>query len=506
MSVNAALPLYHCDAVRQLDSATINHHDIPGIVLMKRAGLACLRALAEQWPKTNKVLIFCGSGNNGGDGYILAGLAKDKGLDVRVIALADPLKLKGDAARAYQFAVQANVDVQLFSENLSLDVTEGLVVVDALLGIGFKTPLKPAYLEAIEWMNRQLCSVLSVDIPSGLNGDTGSVCELSVRADVTVTFIGRKLGLFTGQGPSVSGQVIYEDLGVPTQVHDEVRPLAKAVHLQASAYMEPRARSAFKNQFGHVMVVGGDLGTGGAAMLSAEASARCGAGLVSLTTQPAHVSAALARLPELMVLGVPSGQELEPHLDKPSVIAIGPGLGSSPWSEQLLQLVLKKVDAGIPAVIDADALNLIARRKLALPSSGGNWVLTPHSGEAARLLSSESRTWRSSDVEADRPAAIKAIQQKYGGVVILKGAGSLVYDGESLFVITDGNPGMATGGCGDVLTGVIAALLAQGLSPANAALLGASLHAQAGDTAAQSGERGLMAGDLIAPLRSLVNV
>jgi ADP-dependent NAD(P)H-hydrate dehydratase / NAD(P)H-hydrate epimerase len=265
--------------------------------------------------------------------------------------------------------------------------------------------------------------------------------------------------------------------------------------------LKPRAIDAHKGHFGHVMVIGGDTGFGGAALMAAEAAARTGAGLVSLATRPEHIVASLTRRPEVMVHGVVSGQELEPLLSRPSVLVVGPGLGRSPWSEQMLQQALK---THLPLVLDADALNIVAEGKLFTKNSvQHHWVFTPHPGEAARLLGKTT-----SDVQADRIAAITELSQQYRATVILKGAGSLVFacdDEKNLGRVTDGNPGMATGGMGDVLSGILGGLIAQGLTINDAARLGAVLHARAADMAVKEmGQRGLLATDLFPYLCKLL--
>ena len=264
------------------------------------------------------------------------------------------------------------------------------------------------------------------------------------------------------------------------------------------AFLPPRERIAHKGMFGHVLVIGGDKGMGGAVALAAEAAARTGAGLTSAATQPAHVAAILARRPEIMVTGVTSGQELEPLLARPSLLVVGPGLGRSAWSEQMLQ---QATLCGLPLVLDADGLNMLAAGRVVRESKRDNWILTPHPAEAARLLGITT-----ADIQQDRVAAVQTLQQRYGGVIVLKGAGTLMcgVDG-TVSICMGGNPGMASGGMGDVLSGIIGSLLAQGLELLDAAKLGVCLHAEAADIAAKQGERGLLASDLLAQLQPLVN-
>ncbi len=492
------IAVYTAAQVRELDRIAIEEQGIPGIVLMKRAGRAALDALLECWPQPEKITVFCGAGNNGGDGYVVAALASEKSLPVSVVYLSDPQKLRGDARRAWAYAEAEGVPMVPFTREMS---PAGGVVVDAMLGTGLAGDVRPHYAEAIEWINASSLPVVAVDIPSGLCSDTGVVLGAAVTADLTMSFIGRKRGLFTGAGPAFAGEVMFDDLGVPEAVYDGINPDAEILNLESQlGALAPRRADAHKGLFGHVMIIGGDRGFGGAAAMAAEAALRCGAGLVSVATRAEHVAPILARTPEAMVVGVASGQELEPLLERPSVLVVGPGLGRSPWSEQMLQ---KAARSGKPLVVDADALNILAEGRVAADVDMGNWVLTPHPGEAARLLATTSGT-----VQADRFGSLDRLWQKYRCALLLKGAGTLTCGTGSLPVgiCIEGNPGMASGGMGDVLSGVIGALMAQGLPPTAAIRLGVCLHASAADRAVeQSGQRGLRATDLMPWLHSLVN-
>lgn len=512
---NIANRLYTAKSVRELDRRTIENEGIAGILLMKRAGRAAFEALLERWPEPKKITVFCGGGNNGGDGYIIAGLAQQSLIPVEIVQLADGQKLTGDAHLAWAFARGAGVIMTPW-DNYGVGGPEvggpgqsGGIFVDALLGTGITGEVRSVYQQAIEYINRAGVPVVSADIPSGLCSDTGSVRGVAVQANVTVTFIGIKVGLLTGRGPALAGEVLFRDLAVPEHVYEssteQAMPVA-AERLELESLLEAfpaRARDAHKGHFGHVMVIGGDKGYGGAVAMAAEAALRVGAGLVSVATRPEHVAALLARRPELMVKGVASGQELEPHLDGPTVLVVGPGLGRSPWSEQMLQ---KAIASGLPMVVDADALNILSEGRVGAQADSCHWVLTPHPGEAARLLAC-----RNSDIQRDRLQACRDIAQKYSATVLLKGAGTLIAGSavgleQPLWLCPYGNPGMASGGMGDVLAGIIGGLLAQGLSDSLATCLGACLHAVAADQVVDlHGEKGLLASDLFAPLRLLVN-
>ncbi|MDM3871558.1 NAD(P)H-hydrate dehydratase [Porticoccus sp. W117] len=488
--------LYRPSQVRELDRVAIEERGIPGFELMQRAGRAAFELLLECWPKPEKLHVFCGSGNNAGDGYVIAALAVRQGLPVQVIYLGDPQKLTGDAQLAYGHAIAAGVPCQPFGEDNSLQTG---VVVDALLGSGLHGSVREPFGKAIRQINSSQLPVLAVDIPSGLCGDSGAELGLAVQADATVSFIGHKRGLFTGRGPALCGEVFFDSLDVPADIYQSQQPVAQLLEYdRLRQQFPPRRRDAHKGDFGHLMVIGGDSGMGGAVMLAAEAALRCGAGLVSVATRPEHVPALLARRPEVMALGVNSGQELVQHLAKPTVLVIGPGLGQSPWSQQLLQAAL---GCDLPMLLDADALNLLAQGPLSFSSHNNDRVITPHPGEAARLLGVETAA-----LQKDRFSAAQQLVNQTGAVTVLKGAGTLVCDGENTTICTAGNPGMASGGMGDVLSGVIGALLAQGLAPMDAAQLSVYLHAAAADKVAeQQGELGMIASDLFQPLRDLFN-
>jgi NAD(P)H-hydrate epimerase len=341
---------------------------------------------------------------------------------------------------------------------------------------------------------------MAVDIPSGLNPDSGHIAEVAVAADITVTFIGAKQGLFSGKGPAVCGEIIFHSLGVPEQIFDQVPATAELLDLFELLDLMPQLSiDGHKTQRGHAMVIGGDHGYGGAAIMAAEASLQVGAGMTSLATRPEHIAPMLTRQPEVMACPVVSGQELEPLLGRASALVVGPGLGRSPWSEQLLQ---KAVAAGLPMVVDADGLNIIAEGRVVPNPDGSQWVLTPHAGEAARLLGISV-----AEVQADRFAAVRQLQEKYSAVVLLKGPGTLIAGANEIIKVCPyGNPAMATAGMGDILSGLIGGLIAQGCDLQTATELGCCLHSSAADLVVQErGLRGLIATDLLPQLGNLLN-
>jgi ADP-dependent NAD(P)H-hydrate dehydratase / NAD(P)H-hydrate epimerase len=424
---------------------------------------------------------------------VLARLAKEAGLAVVLLSPTDTAGLKGDAASACAAWHKTGGTVQVLSAE-HLQACD--VIVDALFGTGLERPLEGAWRAAIEAINASGRPVFAIDIPSGLHADTGRVLGVAARAALTLSFIGLKAGLFTGQGREHSGLILFDDLGVPDAIFNGVTPLARRItQRNLHGLLAPRARHAHKGDAGRVLVVGGQPGMPGAVRLAGEGAYRAGAGLVVLATHPAHAASIGAARPELITYGVNDAQAIQPLLTGAHALAIGPGLGQGEWGRALWQAVLA-VDK--PLVVDADALNLLA----AQPSSRADWVLTPHPGEAARLLGVSV-----AEIQADRFAAAHAIAQRYGGVCVLKGSGTLVslHGKPSTWLCDRGNPGLATGGSGDVLTGVIVALLAQGLTPIEAARLGVWVHASAGDRATASGERGIMASDLLTPVREIIN-
>jgi len=472
---------------------------ITSMALMERAGLVTFRAIQAKRPAARTLSAVTGSGHNGGDAFVVARLAHEMGFDVRVYPVAPIESLTGDALIAYQRFQDAGGETLAFIPE-DFEATE--ILVDGLFGTGLKRPIESPYWEVIEAINRYRARgdqhtvrerlVVALDLPSGIAADTGEVLGIAVEADMTVTFIGLKQGLFTGAAPSFTGEVFYDDLDVAPLIRH--RTLENARLLPPKMSLPRRAKHTHKGHYGHVLVIGGDQGYLGAARLAAEASARVGAGLVTIATKIEHAGLIALMRPELMGHGIAVPFELLALIEKANVIAVGPGLGQSPWAQGLFQQALA---SDLPLIVDADALHLLAQA----PFRRDTWVLTPHPGEAGHLLQCTSKV-----IQQDRFGAIDALTARYGGTIVLKGAGTLIkQDAGMTCVCRLGNPGMATGGMGDVLTGVIAGLVAQGMGLNEAAQQGVHLHAAAGDLAAHQGERGLLAGDLMPHLQRLVN-
>ncbi|MET0809274.1 MAG: NAD(P)H-hydrate dehydratase [Pseudoxanthomonas sp.] len=489
--MNADAALYDFAALRAIEAQA---ESVSGDArqLMRRAGQAAWREVLQYWPAAQRLLVVCGPGNNGGDGYELARHAHQSGRDVRVVRLPShaPRTQPASAACADYEAAGGRIDV--FAG--SLEATD--LVVDGLFGIGLSRAPDAAAMSVIDSINEQPAPVFALDVPSGIDADRGSAPGAAVVATRTLEFLGSKAGLHTGPALDHVGARALATLDVLPSAHLD-RACAEVLQADALAnWLHSRARDSHKGCHGRVLCVGGDHGSGGAILLCAQAAARSGAGWTQVATRAVHISALLARLPEAMGDAVDDGAALSLRLGRADVIAIGPGLGQGEWGHDLLATAMA---AGKPLVLDADALNLLAARPRTLPAGT---ILTPHPGEAARLLGIST-----AEVQGDRFRAARALSGRHGCVVVLKGAGTIVAGPARIpRVIDAGNPGMAVAGMGDVLTGVIAALSAQGLAAFDAASCGALLHAAAGDAAARDGgERGLLPTDLMPWLRRLAN-
>jgi hydroxyethylthiazole kinase-like uncharacterized protein yjeF len=488
MSAPVVDRLYTAAQSRAVDRAAIEDHGLPGPLLMARAARAAFQRLLAEVPEPESLQILCGPGNNGGDGLLVGVLAAGRGIPVRVFLVGGEPK-SDDAQAAASRARGAGLVLEKFTPGV---LEARGVVVDGMLGTGITGAPRDAYAAAIAEVNALGRPVLALDVPSGVNADTGCAAGEAIAATWTVSFITAKRGLYTGAGPERAGALSVEELEVPAEAFTVAGATCELLSPDTVPVFLPRRGSAsHKGDYGRCLLIGGDEGMGGALILAAEAALRCGVGLARAATRSNHCLPLLARRPECMVEAVEHRNDLEPLLPWPDAIAVGPGLGQAPWGEQLLHAALA---AGRPLVVDADALNLLARRQAwPLPP---NCIITPHPGEAARLLGASV-----AEVQADRFAAAQGLWELTGSVVVLKGPGTLVCGPGATAVCAAGNPGMASGGMGDVLTGVIAALLAQGLAPLQAARRGVLLHSLAADRAAErQGKSALLAGDVSAVL------
>ena len=486
------LPLYRPAQVRAMDEHALEALEVPGYELMSRAAAAAWRLVQQRWPSARRIGVACGPGNNGGDGYVLARLARAAGCAVTVVTPPGATPRSPEARQALADWRAAGGAVASFDGLLP----DADLWVDALYGTGLTRAPSEAARAVIERINASRVPVLALDVPSGLDADTGHAEGVAVRADVTLSFIAPKRGLYTGMARDFDGEILLDRLDLKIGAFDHFPPAAWLCRPDGLArWLTPRHANAHKGEHGHVLCIGGEAGMGGAVRLCAEGALRTGVGLASVATRSSGVAALVAARPEAMTHAVEDVASLLPLLERATVLAVGPGLGQGEWGRSLYRAALA---ADKPLVLDADALNLLADDAHAVPGA----VITPHPGEAARLLGKEK-----SEVQADRFGAAEALAHKFRCVVVLKGAGTIVAaPGETPAVIGAGNPGMATGGMGDVLSGVIAALQAQHLPVFQAAVAGALLHAAAGDAAARiGGERGLLPSDLFPHLRRMAN-
>jgi len=442
--------------------------------------------------------MYCGPGNNGGDGYALAALATAAGLDARAIAVTDPAGLRGAAAAAFNLARTARVAVGGLASAGDAGF-EPDVVVDALLGTGLTRAPGGNIATAVAAINAASVPVLALDIPTGLNSDSGLVSGAAVEAEATVTFVGLKAGLFLGSGPQLRGQLEFAGLDLPEAIYAGAPALLKRCDTSDLAGLfRPRSRTSHKGLNGRVLIVGGARGMAGAARLAAEAALRVGAGLVHAAVATDSVAQVMAGRPEIQCRGIDGPDDVADLVANADVIVVGPGLGREPWGERLAAALL---GARHPLVVDADAINFLAGH----PQRRHDWVLTPHPAEAGRLLGKTAAA-----VQSTRAITVRELAQRYGGIAVLKGACSLIAQDDETStncpsVCDYGNPGMATAGMGDVLAGVVAAAIGQFGFSRQSIEAAVVAHALAGDDAARDGERGLLASDLLPHLRRRVN-
>ncbi len=488
--------LYTAEQVRQLDSIAINAFGIPGFELMNRAAKATFDTICMKWSNLSAMQVFCGAGNNAGDGYLVAALAQQKNIDVSVITLKDPEQLTGDALQAWQHCCAAGVPIASFDDSTEISAE---LVVDAMLGTGLSGEVRGPYQQAIRLINQSAAACCAVDIPSGLCADTGMPLGDGIKANLTVSFIGLKQGLLTGMGKHYCGELHFDDLNIPKAVYEKVSASCQRIH---SGFLKnsiaPRSQIAHKGDSGHVLLIGGNYGMPGAIIMAAEAAIHCGAGKVTVATRKEHLSALAIRCPEIMAQGIESKETIQALLQDKNAVVIGPGLGQDQWAFTLLCEALA-TDASL--VLDADALNLLSQYPQLHRKQNCPMILTPHPGEAARLLQTDI-----DDIQRDRFITIVKCVERYNAVTLLKGAGTLISDGSQMSLCSAGNPGMAVAGMGDILSGVLGALLAQGIEPLKATQLACWLHSSAADDiVAKQGEIGLLASELIPMIRTKMN-
>lgn len=490
--------LYTAQSVAQIDKNAIQIHDIPGYTLMRRAGQAVFDFIENKFKTPATLLVVCGAGNNAGDGYVIARIADQKGWKVNVVSLVDAKTLKGDAEQACKHWCECG---EVLAADLKL-LDESDIVIDAMLGTGLKRDVSEEWQKWITAITASENYIISVDVPSGLNATTGAIMGTAIHADTTVSFIGLKQGMFTASGKACSGEIIFSDLSVPEQVYDAVPYNATLLNMQSCKTLSLRPHDTHKGRNGHVLIIGGNHGMPGAVILSAKASLKTGAGLVTVVTKPEHITPVVSACPEVMVVGSSNGDIPENLINRATCIVIGPGLGSDAWAQRLLYQV---ISTELPLVLDADALNLMADKKNDLVKTiksrlDATAIITPHPGEAARILLCSVN-----DIQQDRFKAAITLHEKTGAIVVLKGSGTIVYDGKTMRVCPYGNPSMSVAGMGDALTGIISACIAQGLDINESAATGVLYHSLAGDLAAGEHTRGVLSSDVIDKLPKIVN-
>jgi len=493
------------EEMRDIDRKTIMDMGIPGIVLMENAGLAIVHA-AERFQGARLISIFVGKGNNGGDGLVAARHLANKGYTVKIYLMASADKFSGDALTNLQIAQKLSLHTELV---LSVDdliirraeIAKSDLIIDAIFGTGLSGPVRGFASDVIEFINSTGITVLSVDLPSGLGADTGKVEGECIRATHTVTMALPKRGLLIYPGAEYVGELEIADIGIPYEVAQNI-----AINMiqagDAKKLLPKRPGDSHKGTYGRVLVLGGSVGLTGAAAMASQSALRAGAGLVTLGIPESLNPAMEVKLTEAMTLPLPETQsqtlssgsydKIMGIIDSFDVVAIGPGLSREAETSSLVRELCKNIS--IPKVIDADGLNALAEYRDILKLLGHNTVLTPHPGEMARLT---GRTIK--DIQSDRINIAQNFAVENGVILVLKGVPTVIAEpsGE-IWLNTTGNPGLASGGTGDVLTGVIAGFIAQGVKPGDASALGAYIHGLAGDLAALDyGETGMLAGDLI---------
>ena len=485
--------LYRAEQVRDNEKVAAEQMGVPMYDLMQQAGKAVFNQCQASLPNSDVYLVLVGQGNNAGDGYIAALHAKQAGKLVHVCAVEPHRILEGEAGIAQKEWLDAGGKISVFEQNL-LDKAD--LVIDALLGTGINSYIRNEFAAIIDAVNASPTPVISIDVPSGLDANSGQSLGRCIEATVTVTFVGIKSGLTTGAGKQSCGKLVYDDLGIGKAFIEIARSNATLLDMDQFYGLAPRPVHSHKGTFGRLLCIGGNKGTAGAIRLASEAALRAGAGMVKVFVHESSKVQVSAGRPELMV----TDESLDEALNWATCVVIGPGLGQDEWAQKAFETALRHCQTHPkPVVIDADALNLLGKHATAFTIN--DCILTPHSAEAARLLGVSV-----DDVEAERYIHARQCAERYHATCVLKGAGTIIDNESATWVCSHGNPGMATAGMGDVLSGILGALLAQGIDRDMACKYGVTLHAKAGDDIAELyGQRGLLASDLFSAIRTLIN-
>ncbi|WP_150343778.1 bifunctional ADP-dependent NAD(P)H-hydrate dehydratase/NAD(P)H-hydrate epimerase [Enterobacter ludwigii] len=482
--------IWHADDLRHAEKEAADSLGITLYELMQRAGEAAFNVARTAYPESSHWLILCGHGNNGGDGYVVARLAVAAGIHVTLLALESDKPLPEEASAAREAWLNAGGVIHATDIVWPEEID---VIIDGLLGTGLRSAPRDPVATLIARANAHSAPVVALDIPSGLMAQTGTTPGAVIQAAHTVAFIALKPGLLTGKARDVTGTLHHNALGLESWLAGQETHVSRVDASLLAQWLPPRRPTSHKGDHGRLVIIGGDHGTAGAIRMTGEAALRCGAGLVRVLTRIENSAPIITARPELMVHEL-TPQSLEESLEWADVVVIGPGLGQQAWGKQALQ---KVENFRKPMLWDADALNLLAIN----PDKRHNRILTPHPGEAARLLNCSV-----AEIESDRLLSARRLVKRYGGVAVLKGAGTVVASDEALGLVDAGNAGMASGGMGDVLSGIIGALLGQKLPLYDAACAGCVAHGVAADKlAARYGTRGMLATDLFCTLRRVVN-
>lgn len=484
-------PILETKAMRLADKVTIEDLGLPSLVLMEMAAQAVNEVVEELFPEDGRLAVVCGVGNNGGDGLAMARKRHAQGLPVEVVLVGEKEELSADAAKQWQLAEAFGVPLVQVASPQELDQLEAVLaradgVVDALFGTGLSRPLAGLPAQAVERINASGLPVVAVDLPSGLSGSSGQLLGPAVEATCTVVLGALKWAHVLPPAALACGQLFWGEIGIPRKKLEELASGFLLTAEDVARWLPQRSPDAHKGKFGHLLLVGGRWGRGGAVALGALAAVRAGAGLVTVATAAPAVAAVQALVPEAMVDPLPAGEEgsvlgqgIEASLERATALAVGPGLGLGEGPRALLRRILELWQG--PLLLDADALTLLAGELERLRGRKAPTVLTPHPGELARLLQTTTQ-----QVQADRLGAARAAAERSGATVLLKGMHTLIAEAEGpLWVNPTGSPGLASGGAGDVLTGIIGAFLAQGLPGKEAAAVGAFLHGRAAELASK---------------------
>ncbi len=502
------------EEMKKIDGWAIKKLGIPGIVLMENAGRGCVNILEEYFnPENLKVLVICGTGNNGGDGFVIGRHLQNRNAIVKIILVGRANQLKGDALLNYRLAKESKIEIH---QAVSIDSVRKLcntfnpaVLVDALFGTGFKGAPKGIYHSMIEIINNLDAFIFSVDIPSGINGDDGQFEKTCVIADATATMCLPKRGNFLYPGREFCGDLYVVDIGVPYNLIDQGFP--RIVEFEDVSRLLPfRPPDGNKGTFGNILIVAGARGFSGAAAMAAISALKVGGGLVRLAAPKGIIDALESKLLEVVKIPLPQTDEetispdatpiLLQHLEKTDVVLVGPGITTHPETVTFLFKFLPHVS--VPVIIDADAINIIAQNKKFIRKIRAPFILTPHPGELSRLTKQTPQ-----EINLKRVDLTQQLAKEYGGVLILKGAPTIIASPEGeVYVNPTGNSGLASAGSGDVLVGMISGFLAQHLSPSEAATVAVFLHGLCAELAMdESNEYALTAGDLVSYLPHALN-